>query len=44
MYLKPKKKSLKKLIKNVYKENKLAKDMLAALCKQDGPKACRWPK
>jgi len=27
----PKKKNLKELIKNAYKENKLARDMLAAL-------------
>jgi len=32
MYLEPEKKSLKELIKNAYKENELAKDMLAALC------------
>ena len=38
------KKSLKELIKNAYKENELTKDMLAMLCKQDGPKARRWPK
>ena len=44
MYLKPKKKSLKELIKNTYKENKLAKDILAVLREQDGPKARRWPK
>ena len=31
MELKPKKKPLKELIKNAYKENKLAKDILAAL-------------
>ena len=31
MELKPKKKTLKELIKNVYKENKLARDILAAL-------------
>ena len=32
MYLKPEKKSFKELIKNVkYKENKLIKDILAAL-------------
>ena len=33
MNLKPKKKPLKKLIKNAYKENKLAKDILATLYK-----------
>jgi hypothetical protein len=31
MDLEPKKKPLKKLIKNAYKENKLARDILAAL-------------
>ena len=31
--LKPKKKSLKKLIKNAYKENELARDILAILYK-----------
>ena len=36
--LKPKKKPLKKLIKNAYKENKLAKDILAALYKREGCK------
>ena len=44
MYLELKKKSLKKLIKNAYKENKLAKNILAVLYKQDGPKARCWPK
>ena len=44
MHLKPKKKSLKELIKNAYKENKLAKDMLTTLHKQDSPKARHWPK
>jgi hypothetical protein len=38
MDLKPEKKPLKELIKNVYKENKLIKDILAALCKQEGYK------
>ena len=33
MYLKPKKKPLKELIKNAYKENKLAKNILAILHK-----------
>jgi hypothetical protein len=33
MYLKPEKKTLKELIKKAYKENKLAKDILAILCK-----------
>jgi hypothetical protein len=40
----PKKKPLKELIKNAYKENKLARDILAALRKQEGYKARRWPK
>ena len=31
MDLKPKKKTLKKLIKNAYKKNKLARNILAAL-------------
>jgi len=31
MDLKPKKKNLKELIKNAYKENKLVRDILAAL-------------
>ena len=44
MYLKPKKKPLEELIKNAYKENKLAKDILAILYEQDSPKACRWSK
>ena len=44
MDLKPKKKPLKELIKNAYKENKLAKDILAALCKQEGYKVYYWPK
>jgi len=39
-----KKKPLKELIKNAYKENELARDMLAALCEWEGCKACRWPK
>ena len=34
MDLKPKKKTLKELIKNAYKENKLAKNILAMLYKQ----------
>jgi hypothetical protein len=38
MDLKPKKKPLKKLIKNAYKENKLAKNILAILYKQEGCK------
>jgi len=44
MDLEPEKKPLKELIKNAYKENKLARDMLAALYKQEGCKARRWPK
>jgi hypothetical protein len=35
---KPKKKTLKELIKNAYKENKLIKDILAILRKQEGYK------
>jgi hypothetical protein len=38
MDLEPKKKPLKEFIKNAYKENKLAKDILAILCKQEGCK------
>ena len=38
MDLKPKKKPLKKLIKNAYKKNKLARDILAVLYKQEGCK------
>ena len=44
MDLKPKKKTLKELIKNTYKENKLARDIIAALREQEGRKARRWPK
>ena len=40
----PKQKPLKELIKNTYKENKLTKDILAALREQEGRKARRWPK
>ena len=36
--LKPKKKPFKELIKNAYKENKLARDILAILYKQKGCK------
>jgi regulator of extracellular matrix RemA (YlzA/DUF370 family) len=39
MDLKPEKKPLKKLIKNAYKENKLIKNILAALYKWEGCKA-----
>ena len=42
--LEPKKKPLKELIKNAYKENKLAKDILAALREQEGHKARHQPK
>jgi poly(3-hydroxyalkanoate) synthetase len=38
MNLKPKKKLLKKFIKNIYKENKLIRDILAILYKQEGRK------
>ena len=44
MDLKPKKKALKELIKNAYKENELIKDILAALHKQEGCKVYYWPK
>src|SRR6266702_175869 len=43
MHLKFKKKSFEKFIKNAYKENKLAKNILVILHKQNGFKAC-WPK
>ena len=36
--LEPKKKLFKELIKNAYKENKLARDILATLYKQEGCK------
>ena len=36
--LEPEKKTLKKLIKNAYKENKLARDILAVLYKREGCK------
>jgi len=41
MNLKPKKKPLKKFIKNAYKENKLTRDILAALRKREGYKTRR---
>ena len=44
MDLKPKQKSLKELIKNTYIENKLTRDILAALRERKGYKARRWPK
>ena len=44
MDLKPKKKTLKELIKNVYKENKVTRDILAALRKREDYKVRRWPK
>ena len=40
--LEAKKKPLKELIKNAYKENELARDILAVLYKQEGRKACCW--
>jgi hypothetical protein len=40
----PEKKPFKELIKNAYKENKLIRDMLAALYKQEGYKVHHWPK
>jgi len=39
MDLKPKKKPLKELIKNAYKENKLARNILAALYEREDRKA-----
>ena len=42
--LEPKKKPLKKLIKNTYKENELARDILAILYKQEGRKVHYQPK
>ena len=42
--LEPEKKTLKKLIKNAYKENKLARDILATLYKRKGRKVCYWLK
>jgi hypothetical protein len=39
MDLKPKKKPLKELIKNAYKENELIRDILATLRKWEGYKA-----
>jgi len=44
MDLEPKKKTLKELIKNAYKENKLARNILAALREREDCKARRWPK
>ena len=44
MYPKPEKKPLKEFIKNANKKNKLTKDILVALYKQDGLKAHHWPK
>jgi hypothetical protein len=44
MDLKPEKKPLKELIKNTYKENELAKDILAVLRKWEGCKVHYWPK
>ena len=38
MDLKPKKKPLKKLIKNAYKENEFIKDILAVLREREGRK------
>jgi len=40
----PKKKTLKELIKNTYKENKLTRNILAVLHKWEDRKVCRWPK
>jgi hypothetical protein len=44
MDLKPEKKPLKEFIKNAYKENELARDILAALYKWEGCKVHYWPK
>jgi hypothetical protein len=44
MDLEPKKKTLKELIENAYKENKLIRDILAVLYKWESYKACYWPK
>jgi len=44
MDLEPKKKTLKELIKNAYKENELARNILAALCEWEDRKARCWPK
>ena len=44
MYLKPEKKPFEEFIKNIYKENKLTKDILAVLCEQDSLKVYYWPK
>jgi len=41
MDLKPKKKPLEELIKNAYKENKLARNILAALRKREDYKVRR---
>ena len=38
MDLKPEKKPFKELIKNAYKENKLARNILTTLCKWEGCK------
>jgi hypothetical protein len=40
----PEEKPLEELIRNAYKENDLARDMLAALREQEGRTARRWPK
>jgi hypothetical protein len=44
MDLKLGKKTLKDLIKNAYKENKLIRDILAILREQKGYKVYYWPK
>jgi hypothetical protein len=44
MDLKPEKKPLKELIKNAYKENEFAKDILAILCKWEDCEVYYWPK
>ena len=35
---------IEELIKNAYKENKFARDILAILYKQEGRKVYYWPK
>ena len=44
MDLKPKKKPFKEFIKNTYKKNKLARNILAILYKQEGHKVRYQPK
>jgi hypothetical protein len=44
MDLELEKKPLEELIKNAYKENELARDILAILYKREGCKVRYWPK